>query len=170
MFRKVLSGRTPERGAVIFDAPGKTFRDEAYAEYATDPDFPVGREYLDEERPLLVARTFSKAYGLAALRIGYGLAPGLELERYDSRTGQGAVGGDDQDILDGRLGLPGPDLEGGRGGRRHLPLRDLARLDLVEFLTQQVLQHPAWEVRERQVKSHGYKTQGLGNRPQRFKI
>jgi histidinol-phosphate aminotransferase len=49
--------------------------DEAYAEYAVDPQFPVGREYLDEARPLLVARTFSKAYGLAALRIGYGLAP-----------------------------------------------------------------------------------------------
>jgi histidinol-phosphate aminotransferase len=49
--------------------------DEAYAEYATAPDFPEGREYLDETRPLLVVRTFSKAYGLAALRIGYGLAP-----------------------------------------------------------------------------------------------
>lgn len=49
--------------------------DEAYAEYCADPDFPVGRDYLDEERPLVVARTFSKAYGLAALRIGYGLAP-----------------------------------------------------------------------------------------------
>ena len=33
MFRKVLSGRTPARGAVIFDAPGKTFRDEKYPGY-----------------------------------------------------------------------------------------------------------------------------------------
>ncbi|MCP5070204.1 MAG: DNA polymerase I, partial [bacterium] len=33
MFRKVLSGRTPERGAVVFDAPGKTFRDEKYPAY-----------------------------------------------------------------------------------------------------------------------------------------
>jgi histidinol-phosphate aminotransferase len=49
--------------------------DEAYAEYATDPDFPVGRRYLDEDRPLVVARTFSKAYGLASLRIGYGIVP-----------------------------------------------------------------------------------------------
>lgn len=49
--------------------------DEAYAEYAWDPDFPVGRDYLDEGRPLVVARTFSKAYGLAAVRIGYGIAP-----------------------------------------------------------------------------------------------
>ncbi len=49
--------------------------DEAYAEYADAPDFPVGREYLDEDRLLVCARTFSKAYGLAALRIGYGIAP-----------------------------------------------------------------------------------------------
>ncbi|GAB4262203.1 MAG: histidinol-phosphate transaminase [Deferrisomatales bacterium] len=49
--------------------------DEAYAEYAEGRDFPVGRDYLDEKRPLVVARTFSKAYGLAALRIGYGLGP-----------------------------------------------------------------------------------------------
>ena len=49
--------------------------DEAYAEYVTVPGFPSGREYLDEDRPLLVVRTFSKVYGLAALRIGYGLAP-----------------------------------------------------------------------------------------------
>ncbi len=33
MFRKVLSGRTPELGAVVFDAPGKTFRDEKYPAY-----------------------------------------------------------------------------------------------------------------------------------------
>jgi histidinol-phosphate aminotransferase len=58
--------------------------DEAYAEYAADPGFPVGREYLDEGRPLVVARTFSKAYGLAALRIGYGLAP-RELVGYMNR-------------------------------------------------------------------------------------
>ncbi len=36
MFRKVLSGRTPERGAVVFDAPGPTFRDEKYPEYKAD--------------------------------------------------------------------------------------------------------------------------------------
>lgn len=58
--------------------------DEAYAEYADDPGFPVGRDYLDEGRPLVVARTFSKAYGLAALRIGYGLAP-RELVDYLNR-------------------------------------------------------------------------------------
>lgn len=33
MFKKVLAGKTPELGAVIFDAPGKTFRSEKYPEY-----------------------------------------------------------------------------------------------------------------------------------------
>ncbi len=33
MFKKVLSGKTPEFGAVVFDAPGKTFRSEKYPEY-----------------------------------------------------------------------------------------------------------------------------------------
>ncbi len=33
MFRKILAGRTPEFGAVVFDAPGPTFRSERYPEY-----------------------------------------------------------------------------------------------------------------------------------------
>lgn len=49
--------------------------DEAYAEYADGSDLVVGRDFLAEDRALVVARTFSKAYGLAALRLGYGLAP-----------------------------------------------------------------------------------------------
>lgn len=41
MFKKLFSGRTPKFGAVIFDAPGKTFRDEQYPEYkAHRPSMP----------------------------------------------------------------------------------------------------------------------------------
>lgn len=36
MFRKLMSGRQPTYGAVVFDAPGPTFRDEAYAEYKSE--------------------------------------------------------------------------------------------------------------------------------------
>ncbi len=36
MFRKMLAGKTPELGAVVFDAPGKTFRDELYPAYKAD--------------------------------------------------------------------------------------------------------------------------------------
>jgi histidinol-phosphate aminotransferase len=45
--------------------------DEAYTEYVTDPDYADGLDYLDAYPNLLVSRTFSKAYGLAALRVGY---------------------------------------------------------------------------------------------------
>jgi histidinol-phosphate aminotransferase len=49
--------------------------DEAYVEFVRDPDSPDGCRYLDENRLLVALRTFSKAYGLAGLRIGYGLMP-----------------------------------------------------------------------------------------------
>jgi len=45
--------------------------DEAYVEYVTDPDYPDSLAYLDSFPNLLVARTFSKVYGLAGLRVGY---------------------------------------------------------------------------------------------------
>jgi len=44
--------------------------DEAYAEFAEDKDFPYSMRFI-EEYPVLVLRTFSKAYALAGLRIGY---------------------------------------------------------------------------------------------------
>jgi len=54
--------------------------DEAYAEYVEDEHFPDSLAYLrlHPDQPILIARTFSKAYGLAGLRIGYGIGS-LEL-------------------------------------------------------------------------------------------
>jgi histidinol-phosphate aminotransferase len=49
--------------------------DEAYIDFADDPDVPDSLDYLSEERPLVGLRTFSKAYGLAGLRVGYGFGP-----------------------------------------------------------------------------------------------
>jgi DNA polymerase-1 len=41
MFKKLLAGRTPSHGVVVFDAPGKTFREERYPEYkAQRPSMP----------------------------------------------------------------------------------------------------------------------------------
>jgi len=45
--------------------------DEAYVEYVTDPDYPDTLAYLDSHPNLVIARTFSKVYGLAGLRVGY---------------------------------------------------------------------------------------------------
>jgi histidinol-phosphate aminotransferase len=46
--------------------------DEAYREYVQDPDCPQGVDYVGKGVPVLVLRTFSKIYGLAGLRVGYG--------------------------------------------------------------------------------------------------
>jgi histidinol-phosphate aminotransferase len=48
--------------------------DEAYREFVTDPDVPDGMTLLAEFPNLIVLRTFSKAYGLAGLRVGYAVA------------------------------------------------------------------------------------------------
>jgi histidinol-phosphate aminotransferase len=48
--------------------------DEAYTEFITDPDVISGLTLLDRYPNLIVLRTFSKAYGLAGLRVGYGIA------------------------------------------------------------------------------------------------
>lgn len=47
--------------------------DEAYGEFVNDPTYSDGVELLKDFRNLVVLRTFSKIYGLAALRIGYGV-------------------------------------------------------------------------------------------------
>jgi len=47
--------------------------DEAYIEFARDPDCLDSLPLLQAGRPLVILRTFSKAYGLAGLRIGYGV-------------------------------------------------------------------------------------------------
>jgi histidinol-phosphate aminotransferase len=52
--------------------------DEAYAEYVEEPGYPDCSAWLREHPNLVVTRTFSKAFGLAGLRIGYALsAPGV---------------------------------------------------------------------------------------------
>lgn len=47
--------------------------DEAYGEYVQDSDCPRGLDYLEGPVPVLVLKTFSKIYGLAGLRVGYGI-------------------------------------------------------------------------------------------------
>ncbi|MBI3611485.1 MAG: histidinol-phosphate transaminase [Nitrospirae bacterium] len=61
-----LLNRLPPNALVIMD--------EAYAEYADDPEFPNTIDDVKRGAPVLVLRTFSKMYGLAGLRIGYGLS------------------------------------------------------------------------------------------------
>ena len=48
--------------------------DEAYAEFVEDPEYPQSLAAVRAGRPVIVLRTFSKLYGLAGLRVGYGVA------------------------------------------------------------------------------------------------
>lgn len=61
-----LVSRTPKNTIIFFD--------EAYFEFAEDlKDFPDAMKYLNK-RNIIITRSFSKAYSLAGLRIGYGFA------------------------------------------------------------------------------------------------
>ncbi len=48
--------------------------DEAYIEYVEQDDYPDASGWLQDFPNLIVTRTFSKAYGLASLRVGYALS------------------------------------------------------------------------------------------------
>jgi len=58
--------RLPKRVIAVFD--------EAYYEYIETPDFPRMLDYVRDGANVIVLRTFSKIYGLAGLRVGYGIA------------------------------------------------------------------------------------------------
>ncbi|AYG05325.1 aminotransferase class I/II-fold pyridoxal phosphate-dependent enzyme [Gryllotalpicola protaetiae] len=49
--------------------------DEAYQEFVTDPLAVDGEKLIGEYPNLVITRTFSKAYGLAGLRVGYAIGP-----------------------------------------------------------------------------------------------
>ena len=58
--------RLPERVIAVFD--------EAYYEYVESPDYPDMLSCVNSGANVIVLRTFSKIYGLAGLRVGYGIA------------------------------------------------------------------------------------------------
>lgn len=62
-----LLSRLPSRALLILD--------EAYGEFVyDDPEFPAALGYIRDGAPVVCLRTFSKMYGLAGLRVGYGVA------------------------------------------------------------------------------------------------
>ncbi|SFB11788.1 histidinol-phosphate transaminase [Cellulomonas marina] len=68
--------RAPELAALLAAVPSDVLVavDEAYVEFVRDPDAADGLAALREHPNVVVLRTFSKAYGLAGLRVGYALA------------------------------------------------------------------------------------------------
>lgn len=77
--------RVPPQVAVVLD--------EAYFEYAIeDPDYLDGASVIDRFPNLIVLRTFSKAYGLAGLRVGYGIAHEVVIDTLERVRGPFNVG------------------------------------------------------------------------------
>lgn len=69
--RRVIAATPPQTILVI---------DEAYAEYAAGPDYlPAPQALAGHGGNWVVLRTFSKAWGLAGLRIGYGLVSNVDI-------------------------------------------------------------------------------------------
>jgi histidinol-phosphate aminotransferase len=68
--------RRAELAAFLDAVPAETLvvLDEAYREFVTDPDVPDGLELMRGRPNVAVLRTFSKAWGLAGLRVGYLIA------------------------------------------------------------------------------------------------
>lgn len=64
---EALLHAVPEHVLVVFDG--------AYSHYATAEDYTDGIEYVKAGENLLVLQTFSKVYGLAGIRVGFGVAP-----------------------------------------------------------------------------------------------
>jgi histidinol-phosphate aminotransferase len=74
-----LRSQIPEDVIVVLD--------EAYIEFTDAEQTMTGLEYLNAPSPVISLRTFSKAYGLAGLRVGYGIMP-AEVADYLNRTRQ----------------------------------------------------------------------------------
>jgi histidinol-phosphate aminotransferase len=72
---RILSRKPFEKFLENLPAHVPVIMDEAYIEFATDSACVNGLDFMDAEPPVAVLRTFSKVYGLAGLRIGYGVMP-----------------------------------------------------------------------------------------------
>lgn len=72
-------GRVPENVLVVID--------EAYCDYVERADYSRSVDAVRDGRNLIVLRTFSKVYGLAGLRIGYGMGPAALLDEMNKIRG-----------------------------------------------------------------------------------
>ena len=75
--RRLLDG-IPEDIPVLID--------EAYHHFIRDPAYATAVPYIKEGRKVIVTRTFSKIYGMAGLRLGYGIAPAEMIDEMRTRS------------------------------------------------------------------------------------
>src|SRR4051794_17734471 len=69
-----------------------TLVDEAYFDYVTDPDHETHVPFAIEHPQVIVARTFSKAYGMAGLRQGYAIGHPETIRKMRQWVGSGGTG------------------------------------------------------------------------------
>jgi len=83
--------RAPQMDACLRKLPDHVIvvLDEAYCDFATDfaaargVEYSHSLDYVREERNVVVLRTFSKAHGLAGMRVGYGLGPAVLMQYFN---------------------------------------------------------------------------------------
>lgn len=125
--------RRKEIEAFMADVPGHALVvfDEAYFEFAAgEADYPDGLEYVRDGHNAVSLRTFSKAYGLAGIRAGYGFAPAYlvqAVERvrapFDMNSlaqAAGVAALDDQDHVDRTVGNNSAERDRMRGALEEL--------------------------------------------------
>jgi histidinol-phosphate aminotransferase len=106
--------------------------DEVYHHFVDRPGFPDAIQYVLEGRPVVVVHSFSKVFGLAGLRLGYGIAPPVTVERMaryklDFHLGRLAVAAGLAAL--GDAAYRGRVLDAVRGGKEYL-YHELARLGI----------------------------------------
>jgi len=82
-FLSRLNSASPETTVLV---------DEAYFDYVTDPDHETHVPIAVERPNVIVARTFSKAYGMAGLRQGYAIAHADTIKKLRPWVGSGGTG------------------------------------------------------------------------------
>jgi histidinol-phosphate aminotransferase len=60
--------------------------DEAYHEYVTHPDYESAAGMATERENVFVSRTFSKCFGMAGMRVGYGIGSGATIEKLQAQA------------------------------------------------------------------------------------
>jgi histidinol-phosphate aminotransferase len=65
--------------------------DEAYHDFVESAEYATSIPYVSEGRPVIIARTFSKVFGLAGMRLGYALAPAALINRMQPYAGAMSV-------------------------------------------------------------------------------
>ncbi|WP_225320950.1 aminotransferase class I/II-fold pyridoxal phosphate-dependent enzyme [Streptomyces luteolifulvus] len=80
--QRVAGSATPPDDLASVPARAVVLLDEAYIKFVRHSEHPDTLNWIHEYPHLVVLRTFSKAYGLAALRVGYGITSPELAERH----------------------------------------------------------------------------------------